>query len=239
MTHTEASDKFKRCRDKETGYRLAKHTLLQNRGRAFAVRYHETDIVMIRPDDTYRLNSGGFRTRTTKERINCYSPCTIAQINSMWYIGNTPYTDQMLIDSAGNLIGTPKHTFAYVAKMKRRVDRLFTKFLKLVADSARGRDIGDWYSYRTKIFPKINNKTYLTRLWNEVLIEPSMERLFVWVYLSNLGVHQFEHIRRNCMKGLDDHMLLSSLRTFMRHRKQQIAEMILHGELSDGTVSVS
>ena len=48
MTHTEAAARFKRCRNKERGYLLAASTRLQKRGNAFAVRHHDTDIVMIR-----------------------------------------------------------------------------------------------------------------------------------------------------------------------------------------------
>ena len=67
ITHTEAEAKFKRSRNKERGYLLAKHTRLQKRGRAFAVCLHNTDVVMIRPDGTYRLNSGGWRTTTDQK----------------------------------------------------------------------------------------------------------------------------------------------------------------------------
>lgn len=247
MTHTEATAKFDRCRDKEKGYHLAKNTKLQKRGKAFAVRYQNTDVVMIRPDNTYRLNSGGWRTKTTKDRINSFSPCSISQTNGMWYAKNTPYRDRMLVDSAGNLIGTPKHTIAEVAKMKRRVDRLFTKFLKLVAESARNRDIGDWYSYRSKFIPKPNSKSHLAKLWHTVLVETSNKNewaggphLFIWIYLSNArGRSQFGYIRNNCMVGPDDSMLLHTLRTFVRQRKQHITEMILSGELSDGTMRIS
>ena len=87
MTHAEAKAKFRRCRNKERGNLLAKHTRLQERGRAFAVRYHNTDVVMIRPDGTYRLNTGGWRTPTTtllrlaKERYMVRRRCLLHRWN--------------------------------------------------------------------------------------------------------------------------------------------------------------
>ena len=41
---------------------------------SYAVRYHSTDIVTYRKDGSIVLSSGGWRTSTTKERINEYIP---------------------------------------------------------------------------------------------------------------------------------------------------------------------
>lgn len=49
-------------------------------------RLHMTDIVTIKPDDSYILNSGGWRTVTTKERINRYLPGGVAlfSVKGVW-----------------------------------------------------------------------------------------------------------------------------------------------------------
>jgi hypothetical protein len=57
------------------------------------------------------LNSGGWRTVTTKDRINKYAPITIYQENSRWYVGNWNekkyyFADNMKIDCNGNIYDT-------------------------------------------------------------------------------------------------------------------------------------
>jgi len=39
-----------------------------------AIRLHSTDIVVIHPDDSVTLNTGGWRTYTTRGRMNEYAP---------------------------------------------------------------------------------------------------------------------------------------------------------------------
>lgn len=253
MTHTEAAAKFKRCRNKDVGYHLGKATLLQKRGGAFAIKFHDTDVVMIRPDGTYRLNSGGWRSVTTKKRIRCYSPCCLFQTRGMWYVGDILYKDGMLIDSdgkpvnnkwSGPLAHTSTHTMEEADKVKRRVDRLFTKFIKLVAASVPNRDIGQWSSHDKKSAPRPNNKTHLKRLWETVLIETSNwpthlgpDHLFKWIHFSTAReFYAFRSIQLSALNGEVCSGLLDSLRTFMSQRKIHITEMILAGELSDGSV---
>jgi len=49
------------------------------------VVYHWTNILTFRPDGTVMLNSGGFRTVTTKGNINQYSDCYVYQEKHVWY----------------------------------------------------------------------------------------------------------------------------------------------------------
>jgi hypothetical protein len=50
------------------------------------IRYHHTDIITFNKDKSITLNSGGWKTLTTKERINAYSPIRIYQENKVWYV---------------------------------------------------------------------------------------------------------------------------------------------------------
>lgn len=52
------------------------------------VRLHNTVVVRIHSDGTYTLDSGGWRTVTTKARINKYSPVRISQRKHEWYVGD-------------------------------------------------------------------------------------------------------------------------------------------------------
>lgn len=50
------------------------------------IRYWDTDVVTINPDKSIVLNSGGFMTKTTKERIEEFTRIRIMQKDSIWYI---------------------------------------------------------------------------------------------------------------------------------------------------------
>lgn len=56
---------------------------------AIAVEYHETDIVTFYPDGVIILDNGGWRTSTTRYRINQYLPdgYYLVQDKYEWYIG--------------------------------------------------------------------------------------------------------------------------------------------------------
>ncbi len=49
------------------------------------IRLHSTDVVTIFPDDVVKVNSEGWRTSATKNRINKYSPVKVYQKNHQWY----------------------------------------------------------------------------------------------------------------------------------------------------------
>jgi len=61
---------------------------------AFCIKYHWTTVLKIREDNTWVLNSGRFRTVTTKARINEYSPARVYSHRGKWYLW--PYTSQDL-----------------------------------------------------------------------------------------------------------------------------------------------
>jgi len=50
------------------------------------IRFHNTDIIRRLPNDTIILSSGGWKTSTTKDRINSFLPYKIIQIKGNWYI---------------------------------------------------------------------------------------------------------------------------------------------------------
>jgi hypothetical protein len=61
------------------------------------LRLHATDIITWKPDGTKILNSGGYRTHTTKERLSEY--VNIYQKNFKWYIiVNRGTPDEKTID---------------------------------------------------------------------------------------------------------------------------------------------
>ena len=87
MTYLEAEREFSKARNKAAGKFLQGNTrLIKLENGDFAVEFHQTNIVTIHADGSYTLRNGGFWTKTTKERINQYSPVNICQEKYIWYI---------------------------------------------------------------------------------------------------------------------------------------------------------
>lgn len=95
--------------------KIANNTLLINfLDGSQAVRLHNTNVVMTTPSGSIILDSGGWMTPTTKDRINNFSPYTINQRKNIWYvnINGTEYifNDGMKISKRGKVTGaTPKN----------------------------------------------------------------------------------------------------------------------------------
>lgn len=63
-----------------------------------AVRLHSTEVVRYYPNGDIQLNSGGYRTSTTKERLNTFSPVNVSQRDFAWYVnGVEKFQDDMII----------------------------------------------------------------------------------------------------------------------------------------------
>lgn len=86
--------------------KLQNHTYLQRRADSIAVRLHNTDVVTYYPDGRVKLDSGGWRAHTTKERINNFAPVRIWQRLGLWYVNNdTLFEDGMTIEPNGKIKG--------------------------------------------------------------------------------------------------------------------------------------
>lgn len=78
---------------KYEGVGLENNTRLVKRGEDYAVKLHSTDVVTIHPDGTYTLRTGGWKTRTTKDRINKYAPVRIHQEDYVWYVSGLKWSE--------------------------------------------------------------------------------------------------------------------------------------------------
>lgn len=50
------------------------------------IRLYDTDIVTFHPDGMVELDSGGWMTVTTKERMNRFSPFSVFAKRGTWYV---------------------------------------------------------------------------------------------------------------------------------------------------------
>jgi hypothetical protein len=96
MTYERASELVASSRTKTR--KVGNNTYLEAVAGGVAVRLHRTHVVVIHPDNTYTLNSGGWRTSTTKNRINQFSPAGLVQKRGEWLVrGSVPFADGMRI----------------------------------------------------------------------------------------------------------------------------------------------
>lgn len=93
------------------------------------VKLHNTIIVYIFKSGVYQLDTGGWRTVTTKDRFNRYSPASVHQKNNIWYIGDGIFEDGVRVDSEGKVL-TPQRGVKEVESKKRKLDRMVRKYIK-------------------------------------------------------------------------------------------------------------
>ena len=105
MNYTSASEKL--TGRNSTRRKLGNNTYLERRdAESIAVRLHATDVVTFHANGDTVLNSGGWRTPTTKERINTYAPVSISQERGIWYVNReTVFADGMMIHKDGSITG--------------------------------------------------------------------------------------------------------------------------------------
>jgi hypothetical protein len=100
MNHSEAVSMVRGKTNKDTR-KVGNNTYayIQADG-SVAIELHGTNVVVIYPDDSVMLNSGGWRTHTTKKRINQYSSVKVYQEKYEWFLrGGIPFEDRMIVNS--------------------------------------------------------------------------------------------------------------------------------------------
>jgi len=68
------------------------------------IMLHSTYVVKIHPDNSATLNSGGWHTPTTKDRINQYSPVRVYQRKGQWYLESGDEYEDGVVVADNNLI---------------------------------------------------------------------------------------------------------------------------------------
>lgn len=108
LTYQQACDKLRGKQSKK----LENNTyLIRVDEKTVAIRLHSTNVVTITEENHYTLNSGGWHTATTKDRLNHYGPVCIHQENFSWYVGRgkgLEFHDGMTFDHIGNLLESSK-----------------------------------------------------------------------------------------------------------------------------------
>lgn len=94
MTHSEAVTFLAEGRDK-TSRPYANNTRIERREGGVALKLHATDVVTFRENGDIVLNSGGWRTLTTKDRMNMGlpAPWRVYTEKGVWYLADGSWSD--------------------------------------------------------------------------------------------------------------------------------------------------
>lgn len=112
-----------------------------------AIRFHNTDILFVK-DGIVTLNSGGWKTNTTKDRINGFLrhfdvPFYIQQRNHQWFIGEGVFYDGMQFRNDEQISPIMKDNADGRSKMLKRIRKYCALITK---DNLPFPDSGDcWY----------------------------------------------------------------------------------------------
>lgn len=134
--------------NKRKSRKLANHTyLVQTSADEIVVRYHATDIITFRYGKSTILNTGGYFTYTTKDRMNRFSPAGIYSDRGIWYINGGSnryvYSDNVIeVTHDGIPLGIEPDT-GLEKKRKARFDRLVSKYINGYCDYWKGKEINN------------------------------------------------------------------------------------------------
>lgn len=136
----------------------------------YGVRLHETEVVIHYPDRVV-LDSGGWQTATTKDRINKYSTIRIHQEKGIWYANNLPYADGITFWANGSVTGQGTDPRATI-KLRRQVNQYAKEYAKeFTAGHVPAPSSGDcWYC---SMFPG-NHSEHIQAHIEEKYYVPSM-----------------------------------------------------------------
>lgn len=158
-TFTQAEEFLAKGR-KKTERKLENNTVLHRiDADTLAVRLHATDIVLIHRNGNFTLNSGGWRTVTTKARINDYSPARVSQTKGVWYVGSVEFTENIVVDSTGKVVsggnvkGEAKRN-KMVGKIKKYIDGFAAKAVKDVKDNGQMERPSGGCCWNCSMFPE-------------------------------------------------------------------------------------
>lgn len=191
-----------------SGYKKAKFIdndtleVIYNNG-SRVIQFHDTNILTFTIDDKIIVNTDGWLTVTTKDRINRFSNLYVYQKNNQWFINNYFYYDGIVFDSKGNLISKEKKDNSKkIQKMKKKI----SKYCNLITkDNLPFPSSGDcWYC----LLRNEDNKT----MGN----------------FSNNNFHLTEHLKESYLHGS---ILINAMQEY-GYRNDQIA-LCYHMKLID------
>lgn len=214
-----------------TSRKLENNTYLKQIDKnTIGVLLHGTFVVKFTPQ-TIELNSGGWRTPTTKDRINKYSASYITQKNSIWYMndGSIFYDGMTTNSKTGHAIKpkTDSKHEAKVDKMKEKIRKFATYATDKVKKGVEAPKGGDcWYcalatENNVALGDAIDNSDHLVQHMKDKYVVPSL----VWNAIKEAGYQYPEIIMgydtktmRSGARYMADYAVKKSIVKYMQKR---------------------
>ena len=217
FTDYESAKAFLKGGRDKTSRPVAWHTRLNlHENGDIALKYHATDVVTYHPDGSISLDSGGWKTQTTKRRINDYTDMRVFPDKGVWYVGKKgdiwhwePGEHDFVFQD--NMRVMPDWSVKYqfeppdakeIEKLRKSIARYARKF----ADNLVGiglPDAGDcWFCYMNFDGEETTNHSHLIDHIEEDYFVPSL--LFRALRDSNIG-NYWGYSIQCVMEGDDKH----------------------------------
>jgi len=246
MNFTEAKKLFDTARNKETGKPIANNTrIIKVDDKTYAVRLHETNVVTFHKNGKITLDSGGWRTQTTKERINDaineYNQYLI-QDKGMWYLATgwndphrTLYQDGITINTKTKKITNAPSLpeMAQREEIKKRVDKMVSKYIKGYIEHIKEHGLNDpgpgdcWICAMEDkagvdhLLSHFEENYYVPRLlWNAINERGYTQPDFIW-YTAKMDATK---------PNSDNYFTKHALHRYFQKRKQTLIEELIKRE---------
>ena len=128
--------------------KLANNTYLEVNEDSFGVRLHDTQIIQWYEDGRIVLNTDGWTTVTTKERMNraLRPKWNVYSDKGVWYVNDHPYADGITLFPDGTVTGEGEDPKAQL-KLRRRVRAFANDYMDAFSDGKvpAPRNTDCWY----------------------------------------------------------------------------------------------
>ena len=115
--------------------KVANNTYLIRNGQGIALKLHDTSVIVYLPNGSIVLDSGTWRTTTTKERINQFQNlCRLYQENSVWFVSTSKdrkiFADGITISKNGRITkGLPLKAVKKTADLKKKINKYINGYI--------------------------------------------------------------------------------------------------------------
>lgn len=187
---------------------LAHNTRVRREGDDIVVRLHGTDIVFLKPDGAVTLNSGGWQTPTTKERLNLFlTSYRLVQENHKWYLyplgqwnkaARQPFVDFVMVCPNGELVypeGAEPMDEAEAKKLNRAIQKYAKDYAEALVNGEVDAPSADdcFYCYGIFVY---NNTEHLLDHIAEPYYVPSLLNLANEEFPGHLSILAGDAIAR-------------------------------------------
>eukprot|EP00919_Chromeraceae_sp_WS-2016_P016431 GHVR01039358.1.p1 GENE.GHVR01039358.1~~GHVR01039358.1.p1 ORF type:complete len:198 (+),score=5.28 GHVR01039358.1:1022-1615(+) len=140
LNYERCGELIKSARNPNNGKPIGNNTRVLKRGDNYAVRLHDIDVLTFTPDGSVEYNTGGWRTVTTKARMNEYGPARIGSDRGTWKIsigggGEWVYAEHCRVHD-GRVDGA-----ATDDKAEQKLRRQIAQYAKAYTDALYRREV--------------------------------------------------------------------------------------------------